>query len=82
MKAIDQNVTSCSGLKIIDCVIRFFKPTHTACCHMRRLIRPIGMAVGSGKAETILLKVRKSRKQFIGRIDDTIICFRDSLTFT
>ena len=35
MKAIDQNVTSCSGLKIIDCVIRFFKPTHTACCHMR-----------------------------------------------
>ena len=51
MKAIDQNVTSCSGLKIIDCVIRFFKPTHTACCHMRRLIRPIGMAVGSGKAD-------------------------------
>ena len=29
MKAIDQNVTSCSGLKIIDCAIRFFKPMYS-----------------------------------------------------
>ena len=40
MKPIDQNVTFCSGLKIIDCAIRFFKPIPTTCCHMRGLIRP------------------------------------------
>ena len=41
-KAIDQNVTSCSGVKIIDCAIRFLEHTPTVFCHIRGLIWPIG----------------------------------------
>ena len=49
MKAIDQNVTFFSGLKIIDCAIRFFKPTPTAFCHMRGLILSIGSRNREGR---------------------------------